>query len=107
LRLELTEREKSFVRFFGFILFILFESWLGFDDFIRETLRAIGYNIRTMGVHAIPRLVSYNYDGLEWALHYSPWGSPSIPLIYTFVIGLMFYGQYHILLRVVEYLRKI
>ena len=106
MRLELSEREKSFVRFLGFILFILFESWIRFDDFIIQTLRAIIISIRSMGLNAIPHLVSYNYNGLEWAVLYSPLDTPSISLINIGLTGLMFYAQYHIFLRIIVFIRK-
>ncbi len=85
MRLELSPREKNLVEFVGFILFLLFESWIGFDEFIYQTIRAIGYSIRSMGIHAIPRLVSWDIKGLKWAVQFSPWNTPNMTLVSMFV----------------------
>ena len=83
----------------------MFESWVGFDEFIFQTLRSIGYNISSMGFNAIPSLVSYDINGLDWAVNYAPWSSPSSVLINALVLAAMFYGQYKLFLRVVAHFR--
>jgi len=103
LRLELSDREKNIITFVGFIIFVLFESWIGFDDFIYQTLRSIGYNIGSMSFIAVPSLVSYDINGLVWGVNFSPWSSLSIVLINIFITAMMFYVQYKFFLRIIAH----
>ncbi len=62
--------KKNLFRFFSLITFTLIEEWLGFGDFLQNSIRSLGYCIRSFGFHAIPRLVSVDANGLLWAVHF-------------------------------------